>query len=285
MANVTVSAKDVQELRARTGAGMMDCKKALEEVGGDMEKAVDLLRKRGIAKAEKRAGRSTSQGTIFIEIPADGAHAAMVELDCETDFVARTDDFRTLGRALVQAAAASAPVGIHGGATYGTHTFGDGTVDTAVKAASAKTGEAVTLSRVAHFRPQQGVVGHYLHHNEQVGTLVELAGATGAAALELAKDIALHVASADPLAVSVADIAADIIERERRIAEEQVAAEGKPEAIRVKIVEGKLKKFAAERALLEQLFIKDDSKTVGDLVKGVPGAVVLRFARFKVGEA
>jgi len=157
-------------------------------------------------------------------------------------------------------------------------------VDEAVKATSAKTGEAVQLRRIARFAPANGVVGHYLHHNEQVGVLVELAGATGDAALALAKDIALHIASADPIAVAPSDIPAEVVDRERRIAEEQVAAEGKPENIRAKIVEGKLKKFAQERALLEQPFIKDDSKSVGQLVAAVPGATVIRFARFKVGE-
>ena len=150
--------------------------------------------------------------------------------------------------------------------------YAGSTVDEVVKATSAKTGEAVQLRRIARFAPANGVVGHYLHHNEQVGTLVEIEGATGDAALALAKELALHVASADPLAVSAADIPADVIDRERRIAEEQVAAEGKPENIRAKIVEGKLKKFASERALLEQLFIKDDSKTVSQLVAAVPGA-------------
>ncbi len=163
--------------------------------------------------------------------------------------------------------------------------YAGSTVDEVVKATSAKTGEAVQLRRIARFAPANGVVGHYLHHNEQVGTLVEIEGATGEAAVALAKDLALHVASADPLAVAAADIDAELLERERRIAEEQVAAEGKPENIRAKIVEGKLKKFASERALLEQIFIKDETKNVGQLVAAVSGARVVRFARFKVGEA
>jgi len=196
-----ISPKDVAELRARTGAGMMDCKKALEETGGDMEKAVELLRARGIAKAEKRAGRSASQGLVVNYMHHNGQLGVLVELNSETDFVARTEEFG-----------------------------------------------------------------------------------------QLARDIALHVASADPLAVNPEDLPAEVLERERRIAEEQVAAEGKPEAIRAKIVEGKLKKFVAERTLLQQPFVKDDTKTIGDLVKEVSGklgeaVVVRRFARFKIGEA
>lgn len=286
MANVTISAKDVAELRARTSAGMLDCKKALEEAGGDMAAAAEILRKKGIAKAEKRSGRTTSQGLVLIAVPESAAHGAMVELDCETDFVARTDDFRTLGRELVTNTFTQAATGLLDveGAVLPQPFLGK-TVGEVVKEASAKTGEAISVKAVAHFKPAGGVVGHYLHHNEQVGVLVELAGATGEAAIALAKEIALHVASADPIAVNASDIPAEVLERERRIAEEQVAAEGKPEAIRAKIVDGKLKKFAAERALVEQLFIKDDSKTVAQLIATVPGAKVVRFARFKVGEA
>jgi elongation factor Ts len=200
MATVTISPKQVSELRARTGAGMMDCKRALEEAGGDMDKAAEILRKKGIAKAEKRAGRSAAQGLIVSYIHHNAQVGVLLEVNCETDFVARTEDFQ-----------------------------------------------------------------------------------------RLARDIALHIASADPTAVNPEDIPADLIERERRIAEEQVAAEGKPENVRPKIVEGKLKKFIAERTLLEQPFVKDDSKTVGQLVKEVSGKVgeavqVKRFARFKIGE-
>lgn len=286
MSGTTISTKDISELRARTGAGIGDCKKALEEAGGDLSKAAEILRAKGIAKAEKRAGRTASQGLIGIELVGGAASAAMIELNSETDFVARNDQFKALLRGLVADAAKNAPLGVaeltEGG--YLAQPYGDSTVGETVKFASGKTGEAIALRRVAHFAPEGGVVGHYLHHNEQVGVLVELAGATGDAALALAKEIALHVASADPIAVAPSDIPGEVMDRERRIAEEQVAAEGKPENIRSKIVEGKLKKFAQERALLEQPFIKDDSKTVGQLVAAVPGAKVIRFARFKVGE-
>jgi elongation factor Ts len=288
MTGMTISTKDISELRGRTGAGIGDCKKALEEAGGDMARAGELLRARGIAKAEKRAGRSASQGLIGIELLGGGTSAGMIELDCETDFVARTEEYHAVLKGLTAFVAKSAPIGVTevgaDGAFLAT-AYAGSTVDEVVKATSAKTGEAVQLRRMVRFAPANGVVGSYLHHNEQVGTLVEIEGATGEAALALAKDLALHVASADPLAVAASDIDAELIERERRIAEEQVAAEGKPENIRAKIVEGKLKKFASERALLEQLFIKDESKNVGQLVAAVGGARVVRFARFKVGEA
>jgi elongation factor Ts len=196
-----VSPKNVSELRARTGAGMMDCKRALEESGGDMEKASEILRKKGIAKAEKRAGKVASQGVVVSYLHHNGQVGSLVELNCETDFVARTEDFQ-----------------------------------------------------------------------------------------QLARDIALHVASADPIAVNPEDVPAELLERERRIAEEQVAQEGKPENIRAKIVDGKLKKFVAERTLLEQPFVRDDKRTVGQLIKEASGKLgeaisVRRFARFKIGEA
>jgi elongation factor Ts len=202
--------------------------------------------------------------------------------------VARTEEYHAVLKGLTAFVAKSAPIGVTEVGADGVFlatAYAGSTVDEVVKATSAKTGEAVQLRRMVRFAPANGVVGSYLHHNEQVGTLVEIEGATGEAALALAKDLALHVASADPLSVAAADIDAELIERERRIAEEQVAAEGKPENIRAKIVEGKLKKFASERALLEQLFIKDESKNVGQLVAAVGGARVVRFARFKVGEA
>jgi elongation factor Ts len=201
MASVTISPKDVSELRARTGAGMMDCKRALEEANGDMDKAVEVLRKKGIAKAEKRAGRVSSQGLVVSYIHHNQQVGVLLELNSETDFVAR---------------------------------------------------------------------------NEAFG--------------QLARDIALHIASADPIGVNPEDVPAEMLDRERRIAEEQVAAEGKPENIRAKIVEGKLKKFVAERTLLEQPFVRNDKITVGELIKEASGKLgeaisVRRFARFQIGAA
>ena len=284
MASVTITPKDVSELRARTGAGMMDCKRALEETGGDMEKAVELLRKKGIAKAEKRVGRSASQGVVMVETSADGREGAMVELNCETDFVARTDGFQSLARALASHVAAHAEPGIDAGNVQDQPFAAGKTVAQEIKEVSGKVGEVVALNRYARFKPAEGVVGHYLHHNGMVGVLVELAGASGDAALALARDIALHISFADPIGITGADVPGELVERERRIAEEQVAQEGKPEAIRAKIVDGKIRKFIAERTLLEQPFVRDDKTTVGQVMKQVgAGITVTRFARFKVG--
>ncbi|MEO8449629.1 MAG: translation elongation factor Ts [Gemmatimonadota bacterium] len=285
----TITTKDISELRARTGAGIGDCKAALQEADGDMEKAVDILRKKGIAKAEKRAGRSALQGQVVIETSPDGTNAAMVELNSETDFVARTEEFGALARDLAKHAAAHAPVGVNAG-SIDDQAFRGKTVGVVVKELSGTIGEAMTLPRVARLTEPNGVVASYLHHNGQVGVIIAVEGPKGEPLAALARELALHVASADPVGVSEADIPAEVIERERRIAEEQVAAEGKPENIRAKIVDGKVRKFIAERTLLGQQFVKDDTKKVGELVaeagKAVGGPVtVKRFARFKVGES
>jgi elongation factor Ts len=290
MTTKAVSTKDISELRARTSAGMMDCKVALEEAAGDMDKAAEILRKKGIAKAEKRGGRSAAQGLVVIASFAAGQDVAMIELDCETDFVARTDGFGTLARELALVASRQAPAGVHPGSVLEAQAFAGKTVGEAIKALAGTVGEATTLQRVAHFIQPKGTVQSYLHHNSQVGVLVDVEGPAGEALTALARDLALHIASADPIGVSEADLARETLERERRIAEERAAAEGKPEAIRPKIVEGKLRKFIAERTLLGQPFVKDETRTAGDLVKeaskALGGPVTVKgFARFKVGEA
>ncbi|HXG45711.1 MAG TPA: translation elongation factor Ts [Gemmatimonadales bacterium] len=289
MSTMAISAKQVAELRARTGAGMMDCKAALEEAQGDMDRAVEILRRKGIARAEKRADRGASQGVVAIATAPDERSAAMIELNCETDFVARNETFLALARDLARHALAQAPEGIHPGSVLDGQAFRDVTVAQAIKEMSGKTGEAMTLRRVARLGTATGVVGTYLHHDARAGALVELEGPAHPATRSLARELALHVAFADPLGLDERDIPAEVLARERRIAEEQVAQEGKPENVRAKIVEGKLRKFVAERTLLGQGFVRDDKKAVRDLVQeaakeaGGPIAVK-RFARFKVGE-
>jgi elongation factor Ts len=285
-----ISAKLVAELRARTGAGMMDCKQALQEAGGDLEKAEEVLRKKGISKAEKRSDRSASQGLIVIETTPAGDDAAMIELNCETDFVAKNADFIALARELARHALAHAPQGVHPGSVIEGQAFRRSTVGESVKEASGKIGEAMGLKRVAHFTQPQGRVASYLHHNQLNGVLVDLQGPRGDALVALGRELGLHVASMDPLAVDESGIPPEVIERERRIAQEVVAQEGKPENIRGKIVEGKVRKFVAERTLLGQPFVKDDKKTVADIVneaaKAAGGPILVkRFARFRVGQA
>jgi elongation factor Ts len=272
---------------------MMDCKRALEEADGDLLKAAELLRAKGIAQAEKRAGRSTSQGVIAGAVTPDGGAGALVELTCETDFVARTAEFQRTAEALVAQALADAPPSVEAFLERPAAEDAGRTVGEVVKALTAKTGEAVALRHVVTFAPgARGAVGLYLHHNRQVGVLVELAVESESAARhhavqDLARELALHVASADPLAVRGEDIPEEVLERERRIAAAE--AESKPEAVRTKIVEGKIRKFRAERALLEQPWVKDDQKPVAALVAEAAQAAgteitVVRFQRLRVGE-
>jgi elongation factor Ts len=275
-----ISAADVKELRERTGAGMMDCKKALEETGGDMEAAIDLLRSRGAAKAAKRAGKDTTEGVVASHV--EGGVGALVELNCETDFVARTDDFQAMARELARhvAAHASDVDGVVAGDALLEQPFmgGGASVGDVVTEVSAKTGERVVVRRVARFQPAQGQLGAYVHMTGRIGVLVEL---EGAAADDVARDVAMHVAAARPLAVSAADIPADVVERERAVYLEQVRQEGKPEQIQEKIVEGKLRKFYQEQSLVEQPFVKDPDRTVAQVLGG---ATVRRFARFELGD-
>lgn len=299
MAATQITAKDVAELRARTGAGMMDCKKALEETGGDMEAAIDLLRKKGIAKADKRADRAASEGQIVTWTSPDGTVAAMVELNCETDFVGRNEEFVALARALAahvaQDAAVDGLVAVGAdGAYLGTPWSADPSrsVGEVVKAASAKTGEKVELRRVARLRTD-GVVGSYLHFNGKAGVIAEVAGGKGEAAAQLAKHVAEHVAAGVPtvaLAVDKDGIDAAYIQREREIFVAQAVESGKPEAIAQKMVEGRIAKLYGEITLLGQPWVRDDKQTIGALVQatakeaGQPLAVK-RFVRFKMGES
>ncbi len=291
----TITAKDVAELRGRTGAGMMDCKKALEEANGDMARAAELLRAKGIAKADKRVGRTTSQGLIAGLVGEDGRAGALVELTCETDFVARTDDFGRVAEALLAQVAAGEPMALEAFLAEPAQGSPGKTVADLVKEVSGKTGESVALRHAVKLAPgPSGRVGLYLHHNRQVGVLVELAAATPEVAAhpaveDLARELAIHVASANPLAVRGEDIDPAVLDRERRIADEQATAEGKPEAVRAKMVEGKVRKFIAEQALMSQPWVKDDKKAIGTLVeeaaKAAGGAVtVSRFVRRRVGE-
>ncbi len=288
-----ITAKLVAELRGRTGAGMMDCKKALEETAGDIEKAVDLLRAKGIAKAEKRAGRQASEGQIVTIISPDGTTGAIVEVNCETDFVGRNDEFKALTQGLAEHVAQDASVdGVvtvgNEGAYLGTAHPTGGTVGEVVKAASAKTGENVVMRRIARFASASGTVGAYLHHNGKVGVLVEVAGGSGDAVMALARSVAEHVAAGVPapaVAVDKDGVPAELVEREKAIFVEQAAASGKPAAIIEKMVTGRIDKFFAEITLLNQPWVRDDSRTIGQLVQEAgAGLSITRFARFQMGE-
>lgn len=296
---MAVTAKDVAELRARTGAGMMDCKKALEESAGDMNTAADLLRKKGIAKADKRADRAASEGQIVTWTSPDGTVAAMIELNCETDFVGRNDEFIAVAKQVVaQVAQDPAVDGLVAvgadGAYLGNAWYADKTqtVGEFVKAASAKTGEKVELRRIARFATS-GVVGAYLHFNGKAGVIAEIVGGTGEQAAQLGKQVSEHIAAGVPavaIAVDQSGVSAEFIAKEREIFIAQSIESGKPEAIAQKMVDGRIAKLLGEITLLGQPWVRDDKQTIGDLVKatakdaGQPLAVQ-RFVRFKMGES
>ncbi|MBM3885844.1 MAG: translation elongation factor Ts [Gemmatimonadetes bacterium] len=296
---MSITAKDVADLRARTGAGMMDCKKALEETAGNIDAAIDLLRKKGIAKAEKRADRAASEGQIVIELAADGTMGAMIELNCETDFVGRNDEFVALAKQIAQHVARDASVdglvtvGAEGAYLATPWAFdASRSLGEVVKAASAKTGEKVELRRVARFATT-GLVGSYLHFNGKAGVLAEVTGGNGAEAAELGKHIAEHVAAGVPsvaVAVDQGGVDPAFIAREREIFVAQAVESGKPQAIAEKMVEGRIAKLLGEITLLGQPWVRDDKQTIKDLVAATAKAAgqplaVTRFVRFKMGEA
>jgi elongation factor Ts len=280
-----ISAKDVAALRKITGAGMMDCKKALQETGGDIELAKDWLREKGIAGAAKQAGRDANEGAIDVRV--EGNVGALVELNCTTDFVAKGDVFKQALAKLVQL------VIDNGDADLGAQQIDGESVDDFVKGLAGSLGENVQLGRVFRMETTDGLLDAYKHvQNERgnVGVLVELGGVdpSSAQAREVAHDIALHIASAAPRWVTRADVPAEVIERERKIYESQAREEGKPEQAWPKIIDGKVNGFYKANpggALVEQAFVKDQKSTVGALVSGLGGdAAVRRFARVKIGE-
>lgn len=281
-----ISAAAVKSLRERTGAGMMDCKRALEESGGDEERAIDLLRQRGAAKAAKRAGRETSEGAIRIA-SGDGGPMAMVEVTSETDFVARNAEFLAFAD---RAARTAAGADVAEGEVLEGEDLLDLPEDEPLRRElnelRARIGENVGLGRFVKWVPgDDSVVGQYIHFGNKIGVIVELEGAEDSeAASEMAREVAMHVAAAAPEGIRPEDIPEEVRERERAVLVEQAKQEGKPPEIADKIVEGRMRKFYEQNALLEQGFIKDPDTSVGELLAGAPGSLtVRRFVRFEVG--
>ncbi len=271
-----ISASMVMELRQRTGLGMMECKKALTESGGDLARAEDLLRVKSGAKASKAAGRIAAEGVIGLHVAPDAKSGAMVEVNCETDFVAKNDDFRAFASEVAQLVARHAPADL---AALGTQKLASGeTVEGRRVALVQKIGENMTVRRFVR-REAKGRLASYVH-GAKIGVLVDVEG--GAASL--GKDLAMHVAASKPMAVSREGVPVDVIEHERRIKTAQAAESGKAPAIAEKMVEGGVAKFIAEVTLTGQAFVKGDGKqTVGDLLKA-QGAKVHGFDLYVVGE-
>ena len=273
-----ITAAMVKELRERTGAGMMDCKRALTEAEGDMEKAVGIMRLSGQAKADKKAGRITAEGVVAIKVDDAGIRAAMVEINCETDFVAKEDAFRGFVDAVCDRVLAAEPADLDELAGMSLDGGGGPSVEEERRGLVAKTGENISLRRFAAIDAKGGRLGAYLH-GTRIGVVVDVEGADDV----VARDIAMHVAASRPVAVSESDMPEEMLGREREILEAQVADSGKPAEIRKKMLAGRMAKFLKEVTLLGQPFVKDPDRSVKQYLDA-SGAAVLRFERFEVGE-
>jgi elongation factor Ts len=277
MANFT--AADVKKLRELTGAGMMDCKKALDEAEGDVGKAVEILRVKGQKGVAKREGRSAENGAIVSRIEADAKSGVLLELKCETDFVAKADKFIAVAEAIAAHVAQTSPADLE--TLLGSEIEAGKTVQAYVDEANATLGEKIVLDRFAQF--SGAFVGSYLHRTSpdlppQVGVLVELDQENA----DVAKDVAQHIAAFAPKFLSREDVPAETVENERRVAEATAREEGKPEAALPKIVEGRVNGFFKESVLLDQAFAKDNKKSVQKVLDEA-GVTLKRFARFRVG--
>jgi elongation factor Ts len=274
---MAVTAQMVKELRAKTGAGMMDCKKALVETDGNIDAAVDFLREKGLSSAAKKADRIAAEGTTYIL--EQGNDAVLLEVNAETDFVAKNEGFQTLVRELAEHLLATKPATVEE-ATASTMSNGLNVADH-ISNAIAKIGEKITLRRfVVRTKTDNDAFGPYLHMGGRIGVLVTLEGSTDAQA---AKDVAMHVAALNPQFISRDEVSAEDVDRERKVLTEQALNEGKPENIVAKMVEGRLGKYFEEVCLLEQSFVKNSDQKVKDFVK-TTGGTVTEFVRYGVGE-
>ena len=288
MANITAAL--VKELRERTAAGMMDCKKALMENDGDMDKAIDWLREKGLAQAAKKAGRIAAEGAVVQYISECGKVGAVVEVNCETDFVAKTDNFMNFANSVAKHVALANPADIE---SLNGQKFVDDetkTIEDMISDATVAIGEKISIRRFARYETT-GVVSSYIHMGGKVGVLVEVATEAGdnEAVIELAHDLCLQIAAAKPEAVRREEVNSENLEKEKEIYRVKALESGKPEKIVEKIVEGQVEKYYKEVCLLEQVFVKDGDKTIKGLVAEVAKAVgadieVVRYARFERGE-
>lgn len=278
---MSVSAAEVKALRESTGAGMMDCKRALVDGEGDVERAKELLRERGLSKAGKRASRDTSEGAISYSI--EGGRGALIELGCETDFVAKTPDFQGLAKGVADAVLTSGKISDADAALAAS--MGDGTVADAIQAAIARVGENIQLKRAVCV-DVKGIVGGYIHGIGGLGVIIALETDESGDDLDaIVTDVAMHVAAHDPtpLAIERDDMPAEIVEKERTFLTNQALESGKPENVVEKMVEGRINKFFAENCLVEQKFVKDPDRSIRELL--AERGRVARFVRFKLGEA
>ena len=274
-----ISASMVKELRDRTGAGMMDCKKALQETSGDIEAAIDAMRKSGVAKAAKKAGRIAAEGTIVIERDAAGSQAVILEVNCETDFVARDENFRNFSLRLASALLEQGNGSTGPAADLPLAETVARSMEEARQELVTKLGENISVRRHERVRQSRGgTLGIYVH-GIRIGVIVDLSADNPV----LAKDLAMHIAAASPLCVDEQDVPAEVLEKEREIQLVQARQSGKPEHIIEKMVDGRIKKFLRENTLLGQAFVKDPDTSVAELLK-TNNARVNSFTRYEVGE-
>lgn len=274
---MTITAAMVKDLRERTGAGMMECKKALSETSGDMEAAIDLMRKSGALKAEKKSGRIAAEGRVVIKLSADQKRAALVEVNSETDFVAKDSNFVGFAESVAEAVLVDNVTDV---AALANAKLASGqTVEEARAALVAKIGENIQVRRAQIIEAGEGQIATYLHSNNKIGVAVAYTSSEA----ELGKDLAMHIAANNPAGLDESSVPAERIARERDVQLDIVMQTGKPREIAEKMLEGKMRKFLAELTLLGQAFVKDPSVTVAQLLKN-KNASVTSFVRFEAGE-
>jgi elongation factor Ts len=274
-----ISAQDVNKLRQMTGAGMMDCKKALTEADGDFEKAIEILRKKGQKVSASRSDRDAKEGSVFIKVSDDRKEAVLIALNCETDFVAKNEEFQSLGKLIADTAYANKPADKDAllNLKAGAFTLNDKIVELV-----GKIGEKIEVSEYIHMKGE--TVVPYIHAGSKLGVLVSLKGINGKDVTEAGKDVGMQIAAMNPVAVDEKSVDKTLIEKELEIAKAQILAEGKPENMVEKIAQGKLNKFFKESTLLHQAFVKDNSKTVAQYLDSVSkGLTVAEFKRVTIG--
>ncbi|MCD7974392.1 MAG: translation elongation factor Ts [Phascolarctobacterium sp.] len=272
-----ITAALVKELRDRTGAGMMDCKKALAAVEGDMDKAIDFLREKGLAAAAKKAGRIAAEGVIGSYVSKDKKTGVIVEVNCETDFVGKTDDFKAIVNSIVEHIAVTQPADMD---ILMASKLNGKTIADIVTETIAKIGENIAVRRFARYEAlSDGLIAAYIHAGGKIGVLVNMKGGSA----DLGKDIAMHIAATNPSYLDRTQVSATEVEHEKQILSEQAHNEGKPEKIIEKMVLGRIQKYYKEVCLVEQEFVKDPDQTIGKLLKD-NNAEVIEFVRFQMGE-
>ena len=275
---MAISAKDVMALREKTGAGVMDCKKALTDADGDMSKAADLLRERGIAKAEKKASRIAAEGIVACYV--EGKVGVLIELNCESDFVAKNPQFSEIANEVSKVIVKYNPASVE--ALLACETAANGTVEEYLKGKIAIIGEKIAVRRFERYETN-GFLESYIHLGGKLGVMLDMAGEATDAAKEAAHDVTLQIAFTKPSYLTKEEVSEETLAKEKEVLKQQAMNEGKPEAIAEKMVMGRIKKFYEENCLLEQAFIKDDSKKICELLKGA-GASINKFVFFVMGE-